>query len=441
MTEVLLHSVAAADPESALGRWLSRTSRPYGELLPLVGAFSRPIVRVSGPPDVLEQDARSLPEGAATPEAIAVRLRREGVPLSWGAPEVLPDAASFIRLCHARGASSVELARSDPSLVTELELGTFFHAYRRRHAFRHVAIAVGVARLLARFPAISIRFASDLAFWAGVRSTASDQEWDRFTQSSYVVLYYHRIGTDGWPGQEHLDLDERRFERQLRLLRWLGYRPLTPDELLTFHSDPTATLPRRRYLLTADDALRDAVLALGRHGATRPHVFVNTAVVGGSPWWAFGKSVATWDELKAFEEAGGVLGSHCRSHPRLPTLDVNALEDELSGSLDDLRARFPTAPPILAYPHGLHDEKVRAAAQEAGYAIAFTTEPGRNGAGIDPYCLRRLGIKNWDGPAAFLWKAVMGESLPRRWERLRARWVDTDVPPDDGPPPPATLDE
>jgi peptidoglycan/xylan/chitin deacetylase (PgdA/CDA1 family) len=414
---VLLHTVAGA-PGSRLARWLERSSAPYGELRPLVGPFAQPIVRITGPGALLEEAAESLPEGAAGPEAIAVRLRRAGVELSWGEPDVLPDAAFFVRLSCARGASSVELVRVDPSLLTEMQIGSFFHAYWRRRLIRHAAIRLGITRALSRFPAAFFGLASDFAFWAGVHSSATSQEWQRFARSSYVVFYFHRIGRGRAPGQ---GLDVRRFERQLRLLRLLGFRSLSPDELFAFHADPGATLSPRSYVLTADDALRDAVAELARHGALAPQVYVNTSAVGGSPAWAFGESVADWEELKAFEAAGGIIGSHCRDHPRLPSLDSERLRDELTGSLREIKARFPSAPPLLAYPHGLHDERGRAGAKAAGYCAAFTTAPGRNGAGIDVFCLRRIGPRDWDGHSAFLWKALTGEWLPRPWGQLSAR--------------------
>jgi peptidoglycan/xylan/chitin deacetylase (PgdA/CDA1 family) len=417
---VVLHSVTGP-AGSALARWLEATFAPFGQLRPLVGPFPRPIVRLSGPDALLEDTARALPDGAARPEAIAVRLRRAGVELGWGAPDVLPDAAAFIRLCHSRGASAVELARADPSLLTELQLGAFFHAYWRRRVLRHVACRRPLTRALGRLHGVGIGLASDLAFWAGARSVASTAEWERLTRSSYVVFYYHRIGVGGWPGQEHLDLHSRRFERQLHLLRLLRFRALTPDELLAFHSDPRATLPRRSYVLAADDALRDAVSAFRRHADLHPQVFVNTSAVGGSPWWAFGQHVASWEELAAFAEAGGVVVSHCRGHPKLATLEANELQEELAGALEDLRGRLGDVPPLLAYPHGQHDQRVRETAAAAGYRAAFTTAPGRNGAGIDAFCLRRVAIKDWDGYGALLWKTVTGELLPRRWEELRGR--------------------
>jgi peptidoglycan/xylan/chitin deacetylase (PgdA/CDA1 family) len=418
-SRVVLHSIAGPTG-SALAQWLDRTSAPYGELRPLVGPFTRPIVRLSGPGDLVEDAAQGLPDGAARPEAIAVRLRRRGVELSWGPRDVLPDSAAFVRLCCARGASAVELVRADPSLLTEMQLGAFFHAYWRRRLVRHIVSRSLLAQALSHIANLSLGLASDLAFWAGVRSVASTVEWERLTRS-YVVFYYHRIGVDGWPGQEHLDLHSRRFERQLRLLRLLRFRALAPSELMAFHTDPGATLPRRSYVLTADDGLRDAVAAFHRHADLHPQVFVNTSAVGGSPWWAFDQPVADWEELRAFAEAGGIVGSHCRGHPRLATLDADELQKELSGALEDLRARLRDVPPLLAYPHGQHSDEVRSAAAAAGYRAAFTTAPGRNGAGIDMYCLRRVGIKDWDGQCALLWKTVTGELLPRRWEQFRMR--------------------
>ncbi len=418
---VLLHSAAGA-PGSALARWLHRSTAPYGELRPLVGPFSRPIVRISGPDALLAEAASSLPDGAARPEAMAIRLRRQGVELSWGKPDLLADPRAFFRLCRARGASSVEVVRMDPSLLTEMQIGSFFHAYWRRRTLRHALLRLRVVTRITPVPTAFFDLASDLAFWAGVRSNAAQQEWRRFARSSYVVFYFHRIGRGGWPAHENLNLEVRRFQKHLRLLGMLQFRALSPAEVIAFHNDPRITLSPRSFVVTADDAFRDAVHALSAHGHLRPQVFVNTSAVGGTPPWTFGEPVATWDELASFAAVGGVVASHCRRHPRLPTLKSEELADELAGSLQDVRARFPAAPPMLAYPHGVHDERVRSAAEAAGYHAAFTTDAGRNGAGIDRYCLRRIGVKNWDGSAVFLWKALTGERWPWPLERLRARY-------------------
>jgi peptidoglycan/xylan/chitin deacetylase (PgdA/CDA1 family) len=303
--------------------------------------------------------------------------------------------------------------------LAELQLGAFFHAYWLRRVVRRVACRLGLMETVGRAGLVGL--AADAAFWRGVRSNATSREWDRFARSSYIVFYYHRIGERGKPDEERLDVHPRRFELHIRWLRLLRFRPLAPEELIRFHSDPQATLPKRSFVLTADDAFEDAVAELRRHADLRALVFVNTACAGGRASWAYGEPVATWEELRAFEAAGGVVASHARGHPRLTELEQDVLADELAGSLGDLEARLPHAPPLLAYPHGLHDERVRDATAAAGYSAAFTTKPGKNGAGTDAYCLRRLGLKDWDGSAAMLWKLVTGELLPWVWERRRLR--------------------
>ena len=330
---------------------------------------------------------------------------------------------AFLRLCRARGASSVELVRADPTLLTEMQLGAFFHAYWRQRLVRRVACRLRMSRQRVRLPRVLYTAAADAAFWNGVRTAATTREWERLTRSAYVVFYYHRIAGDRKPGQEHLDIHPRRFQRQLNLLRRLGFCPLTPEELREFHRDPEAILPGRRFVLAADDGIRDAVEAFGRQGHLHPQMFVCTSFVGARAWWADDEPLSDWDEIVSLQALGGVIGSHSRGHTPLTELEAAALDETLSGALIDLETHVPHHSRLLAYPHGRHDERVREAAKAAGYEAAFTTEPGLNGAGTDVYCLRRIGLKDWDGSGAMLWKALTGELLPWFWERWRRRVI------------------
>jgi peptidoglycan/xylan/chitin deacetylase (PgdA/CDA1 family) len=181
-------------------------------------------------------------------------------------------------------------------------------------------------------------------------------------------------------------------------------------------------LPRRTFVLAADDGFRDAIVALARHADLRPYLFVPTSATGGSAAWIDGEPIASWHELSDLASRGAEIGSHTRSHASLPDLDPGALTEELEQSLQDLRARIPDAPAMLAYPHGRNDEIVRTATASAGYRIAFATDPGRNGAGTDPYRLRRVSLKEWDGPVAVAWKALTGELFPWSLERWKFRF-------------------
>jgi peptidoglycan/xylan/chitin deacetylase (PgdA/CDA1 family) len=384
---------------------------------PLEGVQPPVVARVSGDPEALREAAAGLPDCAATPEAVAVRLRRRGGELEWGDPAPAPDRASRLDFCRARGASSLALVRADPSLLSDLQLGSYFEAHVFPRLVRRALLAV-------RMPAgAAPTLAADVAFWSGVRSAATAAEWKRLTRSSYVVVFYHRIAGDRKPGQERLDVSPRVFERHMRWLRRLGLRPLAVEELIAFHEDPRATLPPRAVVVCADDGFRDAVVALGRRAELRPLVFVATAAVGArAPWaWADGEPLASWQELQELVESGGEIGSHTRSHASLPELDAEALAVELGDSLNDLQAHLRRAAPFLAYPHGRHDDAVRIAAEAAGYQAGFSTRPGRNGAGTDRYQLRRVAPKEWDGAVAFAWKALTGELVPWPIERWRLR--------------------
>jgi peptidoglycan/xylan/chitin deacetylase (PgdA/CDA1 family) len=255
-----------------------------------------------------------------------------------------------------------------------------------------------------------------------VRSRATRREWHRLTRSSYVVVYYHRVAGERKPAQQRRDVSPERFERQITWLRRLGMGAVPLERLIAFHANPDAVLPPRMIVLAADDGFRDAVVALGRHPDLRPYVFVATAAVGASATWMDDEPLASWREVIELASRGAQIGSHTRTHPSLPELPHELLVEELEKSLRELRDRIPEAPAMLAYPHGRSNEHVRALAAAAGYKIAFSTEPGRNGAGTDPYRLRRVELKDWDGPVAVAWKALTGELVPWSIERWRYRF-------------------
>lgn len=258
----------------------------------------------------------------------------------------------------------------------------------------------------------------DLAHWKQARAEATPQEWRRLT-SSYSVLVYHRFAGELKPGQERIDIAPRRFYRQLRLLRLLGFEPLPLAELLAFHRGGRNELPRRRFVVTVDDAMADAIEPLRRAARLSPQLFVPTAELGGRAHWIDGEPVAGWEEVSALAEAGVAIGSHTRHHRRLTQLEPAEREAELAGSLADLRERLPDAAAVIAYPNGDHDDAVCRAAEAAGYEAAFTTEKGRNCAASDRFRLRRVSVHGADGALAVLWKVLTGEALPGWWLRLR----------------------
>jgi Polysaccharide deacetylase len=368
---------------------------------------------VDAPPDLLRATARGLPEGAAWPEAVAVRLAARGIHLEWQAPKRVSIGA-MQRVARSRGSSSIEVIRADPSLSAELQVGGWFDAPVTARLARRVPwpLASGARHsgrrlLLARL---------ERAFWQGARERATEEEWSRLARASYVVLLYHRIAGEGRREEERLDVPPCSFKRQMRLLRALRFHPVAPEELIAFHTNEGRRLPRRSYVVTADDGFVDALEQFRDASEHRPQMFIPTRCVGQVVDWAPGARIADWPEIVAAERDGVRVGSHARRHVALAGLPPHEVAGEVAGSLSDLHERLTHAIPVLAYPHGSYDERTRKAAEAAGYRAAYTTTPGRNAGVTDPFRLRRIGIKAWDNIPAFLWKVLTGTHLPRRWE-------------------------
>jgi peptidoglycan/xylan/chitin deacetylase (PgdA/CDA1 family) len=384
------------------------------DLVPSSGPLPVMVARVSGPEHVLNRAGDGLPEGAARAEAVAVRARREGAELRWGAADRVDDLSALITFCRDRGRSAVEMARVDPLLILETQIGTWFESGCRSRLARRSALSLPVrlrSRLL-RDP--------NSAFWSGVRSAATKAEWQRLTRNSYVALLYHRLAGEGKSGQEKLDIDPKRFAAHLRLLRRLGFRALAAEDLVAFHRGELGQLRRRTFALTLDDGTADCAEPLLDAVFSAPQLFVPTAELGGRAHWLDGEVLLSWDDVAALTEAGVGVGSHASRHRRLTELAPNDLTEDLAGSMADLRAHLSSPLPIVAYPHGSNDEIVRRAAADAHFEVAYSTLKGRNGLATNRYALRRVSVYGYDGRLAVLWKATTGEAIPPMWERWRS---------------------
>lgn len=427
MTEVAVLHPVSGPPGSRLARLMGMGLQPVAPLRGANGCLDWVVGKVAGPHHTLEVAGSGLSPGAARDEALAVQLRRHGVELRWGDPTTVSDLGGLLDFCRARGRSSVKLIRADPSLLTHLQIGAWFDGSWRMRLLRRTPLMRSLARsaIVAERSRRWLAAAADLAFWAGVRESATAQEWRRLTAHSYVALLYHRFTRETKPGQERINVTPKRFERQLRVLRLARFRALDPARILSFHGGEADHLPPRSYTITVDDALSDCIAPLARHANLAPQLFVCTRELGQSADWIDGDPVATWEEIQALAACGIAIGSHARRHRALTELDESECAEELAGSRADLRERLTNPLEMVAFPYGYYDASVSEAARSAGFQAAYTTQKGRNGSGTDPHCLHRVSIHADDGLPAFLWKAITGEELPGPWLKLRAlrlRW-------------------
>jgi glycosyltransferase involved in cell wall biosynthesis len=143
-------------------------------------------------------------------------------------------------------------------------------------------------------------------------------------------------------------------------------------------SEPLPT-PLGHLRLDGKARRRSAYRALRDHVKSLPHdegmALVNELVgrVGASKPAA---RVLSWHELRRLADEGVTLAPHTRTHPCLDTLPPERLADEVSGSVEELRAETGVEAFAFAYPAGRVSAAAEQAVREAGLELAFTTSRG-----------------------------------------------------------------
>jgi peptidoglycan/xylan/chitin deacetylase (PgdA/CDA1 family) len=216
-----------------------------------------------------------------------------------------------------------------------------------------------------------------------------------------TILCYHAIDPD-WrsPISVRPDQFEAHCAWLARSRRVIGLGDAVP------RLDRRGRLPRGLAALTFDDGFA-SLFEHGLPSLTR-HALPATVFLVARTLAPEGKTVDWVDDPPArppatlsrpqvleMQEAGVRFESHSLDHRDLRLLSDEECERDLRASrelLEDLLARPVT---LLAYPRGLHDARVRRAAERAGYAFAFTLPEAREAAGR--FAIPRVGIYDGNG--------------------------------------------
>lgn len=242
-----------------------------------------------------------------------------------------------------------------------------------------------------------------------------------------IVLMYHRVCADRAAVPGEFVVRASTFRAQLRWLVGHGYwTPRLSDVLSAWGRAPRR--PGRPVILTFDDGYADnlehAVPALRELGLSaalfpvldpslRANVWDDEPALRDAP-------LLSARELREVEAAGVELGSHGLRHRRLPRCDDAALREELVRSREVL-ARIAARPlPVLAYPYGDVDARVKRAAREAGYALAFAVNSGPLELAEDRWEVRRQRVVDRAGDA-YLTVLLSGTEKLYQWSKWRVR--------------------
>jgi peptidoglycan/xylan/chitin deacetylase (PgdA/CDA1 family) len=196
-----------------------------------------------------------------------------------------------------------------------------------------------------------------------------------------LMLAYHAVSST-WVSP--LALSDARLDEHAAHMRRSGYEGLTFAEAERRRAE--GTLPERTVVFSFDDGYVSTLRAaeiLARHGYPGTVFVVTRFTESGEPlsWEGIEHEMTQenaenlaplgWAELATLRDRGWEVGSHTVTHMLLTSGDDLRLASELDDSRRTIADRLGSCETV-AYPYGVADTRVAAAARRAGYAAACT---------------------------------------------------------------------
>jgi peptidoglycan/xylan/chitin deacetylase (PgdA/CDA1 family) len=181
---------------------------------------------------------------------------------------------------------------------------------------------------------------------------------------------YHRLTLR--PDDHPYSLVAARFRSQLKILRTLGYRSVSPVEIARAARSETP-LPRRSVAITFDDGYRDTLtlaLPILREFGFTAVCYLVADRVGKASDWTDPAPLMGWSEARAWLDAGMEIGSHSLTHPDLTRVSLTELRREVESSRALLEDRLGRPAPTFAYPFNRLGPRELEAVAGAGYEAA-----------------------------------------------------------------------
>lgn len=208
------------------------------------------------------------------------------------------------------------------------------------------------------------------------------------------ILMYHSVSkvtpTDY---KDIYSITASRFSEHINCLSENHMKP-------SFFVKPFSSINDCGVAITFDDGYRDnleiAAPVLIEHGFPF-HIFINPTFIMSNQ-----RKYLDTDGLREIAGLPGVtIGAHGFSHRKLTECSPTELQTELQSSKEWIEDRIGYEVNTMAYPHGAHNQKVRIAAELAGFKLAASSNFGISNTSSDPFALERTDIWAQDTTRAF----------------------------------------
>lgn len=194
---------------------------------------------------------------------------------------------------------------------------------------------------------------------------------------SVPVLVYHRFGPTV---ADSMTTTTPVFAAQLAFIRQHGYRVIPLQVLVDYLRGEGPPPPPRSLVITADDGHRsvyEVMLPLLREYQYPVTLFVYPSAISNASY------AMTWDQLRELLGTGLVsVQSHTYWHPNFkiekrkqaPAAYEKFVATQLAKSKSTLQKKLGIDVTTLAWPFGIYDDELLAAAKNAGYVAAFSID-------------------------------------------------------------------
>ncbi len=268
-----------------------------------------------------------------------------------------------------------------------------------------ISFRLGLAALLA----IIVADAASQARGASPGSAATPAE-----SRIAVILVYHRFGPKV---TDSMTVTTPVFAWQMKYLHENGYSVVPLSEVVKFVLG-SGSLPPRAVAIAADDGHRTVftdMKPLVEHYRIPVTLFIYPSAISNASY------AMTWEQLRDLKATGLFsIESHTYWHPNFrsekkrlaPEAYRGLVATQLDKSRETLERRFNSKVEMLAWPFGIYDDELIAAARKAGYIAAFSIERSNVAPGANVMAIPRYIVTNHDTGRAFA-NLVSGGSAER----------------------------
>jgi GT2 family glycosyltransferase/peptidoglycan/xylan/chitin deacetylase (PgdA/CDA1 family) len=225
--------------------------------------------------------------------------------------------------------------------------------------------------------------------------------------SKPFVLTFHYLSDQSHvvaPSSRKYYYPAAELEELLRILEAKGYFIVSLSAMIKRLRENHKVLFLDKILaVTFDDAHVDIYSHLTRLAEKKKYpitIFVPTTLTGQMNQWDPGMDssageVMDWTQIRELKDLGMEMGSHTRSHCHLPAISGSLIEEEIRGSMADLKSQFPeyaSEEIIFSYPYGEVNQGIADIVKEAGYLGAVANFPRNIRPGTDPFQIPRFSV-------------------------------------------------